>query len=336
MTVDLAEALRRQGVDARIVYICTRAPLASRVDVRDVPTHDVGLPRGRAVLRHPRRFARVVAEAGRDGVVVPEVDFLSIVLRFAGYGGRIVAVEHGTLLQGLPAPRKAVRLLAQRACDVEVGVSDVVLAALPRTLASRRRVRIQNGLDLRRYPPSAPPRRVPGEPWVAAFAGRLIRGKGADLLLRAAALVPVAARPRLVIAGDGPERPNLERLARELGVDAEFRGWVQHMPGFWSSCDVAVVPSDAWRESFGLVATEAMACARPVVASSQPALAEIVRDRLTGILVPPGDPDALSRALERYGNDPQLREAHGLAARREVEQRFAIDDAARAYRLLFA
>jgi glycosyltransferase involved in cell wall biosynthesis len=335
LTIDLARTLRTQGVDARVVFVCARAPRASRVDERDVPTVDVGLPRGRAVLRHPRRFARAVTAAGPDGVVLPEVDFLTPVLRAAGYRGRIVAVEHGTVLQGLSTPRMAVRLLAQRACDVEVAVSDSMLAALPRRLASRRRVRIRNGLDLDRYAPAPAPERAGGERWSVAFAGRLIAGKGADVLLRAAALLAAPLRPRVVIAGDGPERPGLRALATELGVEAEFPGWVKDMARYWRACDAAVVPSDEWRESFGLVAVEAMACGRPVIASAQPALLDIVADGRTGLVVAPGDLQALSAALARYGADPALRAEHGAAARRDVEARFDIRGTAEAYARLF-
>ena len=119
--------------------------------------------------------------------------------------------------------------------------------------------------------------------------GRLVRGKGFEDALVAAKEV-LSKGARLRIAGDGPERRSLERLAAELGVarDVEFPGWVDDAHGFWASCDVAVVPSREWIESFGLSAVEAMASGRPVIATRNGGLPEVVAHDVTGLLVDPG------------------------------------------------
>ena len=103
------------------------------------------------------------------------------------------------------------------------------------------------------------------------------------------------------------------------------------MPAFWRSVDVAVVPSNQWIESFGMVALEAMACARPVVATRNGALPSLIEDGHTGILVRPGAVDALAGALATYAADPALRDRHGRAGRRRCEEQYSIERTARLY-----
>jgi glycosyltransferase involved in cell wall biosynthesis len=78
-------------------------------------------------------------------------------------------------------------------------------------------------------------------------------------------------------------------------------------------------------------ALEAMACARPVIATRRGALPELVRDGETGRVIPPGDVAALSEAIVAYATAPGLRVRHGESGRRRVEEHFHIDDCARAY-----
>jgi D-inositol-3-phosphate glycosyltransferase len=94
------------------------------------------------------------------------------------------------------------------------------------------------------------------------------------------------------------------------------------MPEFWNSVSVAVVPSH--RESFGLVALEALACGVPVVATAVGGLPEIVVDGETGILVPPRDPESLAKALLALLTDEQRRQRLADGARRRAE-RFSLN-----------
>jgi glycosyltransferase involved in cell wall biosynthesis len=165
---------------------------------------------------------------------------------------------------------------------------------------------------------------------------RLVPGKGVDDLLIASTSI-LGQGGRLRIAGDGSERTKLEVLAMQLGVrsQVEFLGWVVDPNAFWSSCDVAVVPSHELVESFGLAALEAMASGRPVVATRNGGLSELVAEDEVGLIVPPGDTGALAAALQRYMDDAGLRTAHGLAARTRSEARFDIRRCARSYLALF-
>ena len=174
----------------------------------------------------------------------------------------------------------------------------------------------------------------PGDGPVVVAAGRLVRQKGFDILLRAFADT-AAAGARLAILGDGPEREALARLAGELGVSERLimPGHVAE-PAPWFAHAAAFALSSRW-EGFGHVIVEAMACGAPVVAFDCPhGPADIIEDGRTGILVPPQDAHALARALERLIADREfagrLRDAGQRAAKR-----FAAPTIARTYAALF-
>jgi glycosyltransferase involved in cell wall biosynthesis len=161
----------------------------------------------------------------------------------------------------------------------------------------------------------------------AVFAGRLVKEKGADVLLRAFARASGRAPgSRLIIAGDGPERKNLEALAAKLNLTSSvsFRGYLKprEMNDALSGAWVHVVPS-LWDEPFGIVAIEAMARGTTVVASGSGGLGEIVEDGVDGFLVPPGDVDALSEKLTTLFRDKGLVSSMAAAARRAVSEKYS-------------
>jgi glycosyltransferase involved in cell wall biosynthesis len=338
---DLAVALRAKGIAPGVVIAGRDGPITDRLDAAGIPRRTLGLRRGSQVLLHPRRLAAAVAAAGEDGAILQSDGYLAAALRVGGYRGRIVAVQHGAALlrTWMPAWRRILReadqLSGLRAIDALVAVSDSALRVAARHPHPSRMLVIHNGIDVERFrqrPPSAQEAGL-----VVGFAGRLIEGKGADVLLRALAHIPDDTL-RAEIAGDGPERSELELLARRLGIAprVRFRGLVTDMPSFWQECDVAVVPSRPPHvESFGIVAIEAMASGLPVVATANGALPEIVDDGRTGTIVPAGDPDALATALDAYAAHPYRRVEEGRHGRADCERRFGIERSARAYVDLF-
>jgi glycosyltransferase involved in cell wall biosynthesis len=164
-----------------------------------------------------------------------------------------------------------------------------------------------------------PPRPPLAPPPTVMFAGRLVREKGVDVLLRAFARVTgQIPEARLMIYGEGPERRRLEELRGELGItdNVTLLGFRPHeeMAPAYSRAWALAVPS-RWEEPFGVVAPEAMMVGTAVVASRCGGLAEIVRDGQTGYLVPPGDADALATALLRLLQDRELAGDMGRAGR---------------------
>jgi glycosyltransferase involved in cell wall biosynthesis len=182
-------------------------------------------------------------------------------------------------------------------------------AALIREFAPARGVRvIPPGVDLEAWnhpvgetpPPGLPERFV-------LYAGRIAPNKGLPVLLRAFARLPKPGRPSLVLMGQNwGERESLERLANELGVAAEVV-WLGHVASLseyravFRAAAVFVLPSE-W-EAFGLVLLEAMAARVPVVASAVGGVPEVLEDGRSGRLVPYGDVEALTRAIDEVLGD---------------------------------
>jgi glycosyltransferase involved in cell wall biosynthesis len=162
---------------------------------------------------------------------------------------------------------------------------------------------------------------------LALFVGALDRPhyfKGLPGLLEALAWLPDAA---LLVVGDGELRPSYERQARELGIAerVHFAGRVSEaeLALHYAAADVTVLPSVTRGEAFGLVLVEAMACGRPVVATSLPGVRTVVQDGVTGLLAPPGDVGELTAKLQEMLSNRTQAARMGTAARRDVEARFS-------------
>ena len=333
--------MRDLGAGPGVLFVTRSQPLDQRLDAAAIPHATLGLSRGREVILRPRALARAVSALGPDGALVSDGGYLAAALRVGGYRGPIVAVVHSatvdlgemTLHERLVGPLK--RGTGFWASDIDVAVSDFVFRHMRRRLRRGRLVRIYNGVDLDMY--AGDPRPADSKAVTIGCAGRLVPGKGVDVLLRSFAAGMAQQGVRLRIAGDGPSRRMLQSLAAELRLDGavEFTGWTFDMPSFWRTCDIAVIPSDGCVESFGMSAVEAMACARPVVVTASGALPELVDDGVTGFVVPPGNPEALAEALDSLIGDPEKRRAVGCAARARCEQRFDIRDCATSYLDLF-
>lgn len=158
---------------------------------------------------------------------------------------------------------------------------------------------IQNGADLSVFRPGAHGTHTPGAPRLL-FVGQLIERKGVDVLLRAMhALEARGVRAHLRLVGRGPEEGALRELARSLGLAerVEFAGLVRNeeVAGFYRDCDIAVLPSHA--EANPVVVIEALASGTPVVATR--CGAEAIVGEAHGVVVEPGDVDALAEAIER-------------------------------------
>jgi glycogen(starch) synthase len=155
--------------------------------------------------------------------------------------------------------------------------------------------------------------------------GRVTEPKGFDVALVAfRAVLDRFPEARLAIAGDGPFRPELERLAAALGVSArvDFLGWVSLDRTFELIGESTLVVMPSREEPFGLVAVQAAQMARPIVASRVGGLPEIVVHGETGLLVPPGDGGALAESITALLEAPALAARLGRAAHERVGRRF--------------
>ena len=177
-----------------------------------------------------------------------------------------------------------------------------------------------NGVNTRRITPANRPVTAPGpgSPVTVGFVGTLKPWHGTDLLLRA--LARTHGDLRLDICGTGPQQEELEQLAAELGVADRvlLRGAVapELVPAVLHGLDIAVAPYPAGEHYFSpLKVYEYLAAGLPVVASAIGTIPEVLRDGELGMLVEPGDIDALAAALDTLAADPARRDRLGRAAR---------------------
>jgi len=166
----------------------------------------------------------------------------------------------------------------------------------------------------------------------------LALARGSRVVLTAGALLPrrgfkeaiwtldilryVYPNLHLVIAGDGPERSRLEQFARDIQISphVHFLGWTSQIRNWLAACDVVWILSP--REGLPLIAVEALAAGKPVVASDTPAMRDVIADGVTGLLATPGDKPALARQTRRLLDDSGLRERLSRSARELSLERF--------------
>ena len=195
---------------------------------------------------------------------------------------------------------------------------------------------IPYGVDLDQF---APKPRSPLDRVTIGAVSRLSPEKGFEHLLRAVArLRDEGVALDVVLAGDGPSRAALERVATELGLRdrVEFAGEVAHgdVPSVLQRLDIFAMPS-TW-EGFGVSALEASAMQLPVVASNIHGIPDVVADGETGILVPPADDDALAAAIRRLAADAAVRDRMGVAGRAFVARHYRWQDNAALMESLYA
>ncbi len=168
------------------------------------------------------------------------------------------------------------------------------------------------------------------------MVGRLESVKGAETFLRAAAeLALLHADVRFVIGGAGTQAGDLHALRTALAIEDRlvFPGKVPSAPATFAALDVVVVPSLS--EGFGIVALEAGALGKPVVASAVGGLPEVIDNGRTGLLVPPADPSALAGAIAALLHDPARAAEMGAAARDRVTSEFTLERMTSAYLALY-
>ena len=304
----------------------TLLPLAHEVGARRVRLGGDGPlgPLRRLLFRHMgmapsvpvEGLAPVVhAQFARGGALaLPLVRMLGAHLVVTLHGGDVGKDKNwsGTLLS---ARWNEVMRATSRFVCVSEAVAEV---AARRGVSAGQLIVLPIGVEMPNAPP--PPLAAPS---FHLFVGRFVEKKGIAIIADAVRLLRAGgdATP-VVFVGDGPLRPLLERLAREVS-GVELAGWLSpeavraRMAAAWSLLVPSVVASDGDAEGLPSVVPEAMAAGCAVIGSNEGGIAEAVRDDDTGLLVPPGDCVALADAMRRVG-DPAVRHRLALAGFRSA------------------
>jgi glycosyltransferase involved in cell wall biosynthesis len=209
-----------------------------------------------------------------------------------------------------------------------VAVSDDVKQRLLKAGVQEEKIcLIKNGIDFRPFDNALPSLRNDlGNQGVAVvgLVGRLAPEKGVDVFLAAAARVMSQLQAaKFVVAGDGPERAELETLIDKLGIRAgvTMLGRCDDMPSFYASLDVMV--SSSRQEGLPMAILEGMASRLPLIATPVGAIPTVIQNGRTGVLVPSENVELLARAIVDLLQDHEKRERLGSAARRLVEEEFS-------------
>jgi glycosyltransferase involved in cell wall biosynthesis len=197
-----------------------------------------------------------------------------------------------------------------------------------------RTTAIHNGVIVTQFSRSQGASPAPGMSRYVLCVAELRDYKAVDVLLYAARPLLLADPSlTLVLAGDGPLRGVLEALAASLGIRRQtmFLGHqgLEELNRLLHGCEVMVLPSRM--DAFGVALIEAMACGKPVIGSAVGGIPEVIEHERTGLLVPPDDPPALTAAMQRMLDDPELRTTMGRKGYDRVTQRFSATHNGAAY-----
>jgi glycosyltransferase involved in cell wall biosynthesis len=256
-----------------------------------------------------------------------------VIAAFAGRGPLVLSVWGSDVVAGRPSGKPWIlRVLlryAMRRADMVCATSAFLAEQAGQFCPPGKPVRrTPFGVDTGLFRPAEPPgpQRAGAPSFRIGFVKALHPKYGPDVLLRAMpAILRDCPDARLVMAGRGPMRARLEALAAELGIAhaVELPGFVAHqdLPGLLRSLDVFVNPS-ACQESFGVSILEASACGLPVVATRVGGVPEVCLDGQTGILLQPGDSQALADAIVGLARRPEERLRLGRAGAEFVRRTY--------------
>ena len=250
--------------------------------------------------------------------------------RLAGVGV-IVAHEHNWAFAGRPLRPLVDRRLIARGSDAIIVVSDDARRKMIEVerITPDRLVVLPNGV--RALPPGnghaiRAELAIGSDDPVIGVVCVMRPEKAVGSLVRAVALLLAEVpRLRMVVAGDGPDRPAVQALARELGVTdrVHLLGDRMDVPDILAALDVAVLCSDY--EGIPLALLEYMDAARPIVATRVGGIPELIEDGVEGLLVPPRDPPALAQAILALLRDRERAEALGARARERCRGEFSVE-----------
>jgi glycosyltransferase involved in cell wall biosynthesis len=332
----LAEALRERGHESACAFRAG-APLAAAAAAAGFELLPFS-PRGEWDLAAALDLRKRLRAAPPDLVHAHDGHAVSMALLAARGIAPVVASRR----VAFPLPRNPLARLKLRAVARWLAVSAAAREVLLRAGASPGRIDVvPSGVRVPRtevLPPEVLPRTprrpalrsrlgVRADSFVVLAAGRLEPVKGQRTFLEACALAGDLGNTRWVVAGEGPDRSFLERLAQMRGVAERvvFAGHLSELPPHMPEIQVCVLPS--FSEALGNVLLEALAAGVPVVASDTGGIPEAITDGVEGLLVPVGDARSMAEAVRRLYLDAALRAEMGARARGRA-QAFDMDTTA--------
>jgi glycosyltransferase involved in cell wall biosynthesis len=350
--IHLLQLLR--GLDARAFepWVCcllAGGPVAEEVRALGVGVEVLGLRTiyGPAAWRGLRRLVRELRTRRTDLVhtyLVSANLYGTLAGRLAGVGA-VVTSRRDTGFSRNWRLRLVEEWLVNPRVDRVTAVSPATAreALKERGLSSAKVVTIPNGVDLARFDPDRHSRTaararfgVADDEAALGVIGHLSPVKGHGDLLQALGRV-VERRPRvkLFVVGDGVLRAELEARTRALGLSGNvvFTGARDDIGEMLAMLDLVVVPS--LTEGMSNALLEAMAMARPVVATAMGGNVDVIEDGATGVLVPPRDPEALAEALLRLLGDPDRARRLGAAARERARAEHSLEGMVARYQDLY-
>ncbi|MBU4556363.1 MAG: glycosyltransferase [Actinobacteria bacterium] len=325
MTVDLACGLAARDWDVHVLVV-RDGPLRAQLEATGVPVHVTGAEfdwRWPVIVTRMTRLLRQLEPQIVHTNLIGSDVVGGIAARLAGVPV-VMSTQHDSYAR--PAVFGWYRRWAAQRTDAVVAVSPGLLEYCNTVLhMERERVHvIENGVDVDRFTESVSEQRRP--PTFGAV-GSLIPVKGHTTLVRAFASVHDSEPgARLIIAGDGPERPVLAALIEtlELPDAVELKGVVADMPEYLSHVDIFVQPS--LQEALPVAVLEAMAARKPVIASELPTLRMLLGEGpdAAGVLVSANDPDALAAAMNGLVETPEQARELGQAGYRAVLAKYSL------------
>jgi len=342
LVIELASRLHHE-MPMMVCCLDTAGTWARDLEEQGIEVHALGRPPGfRPAVG--RGIARLTAAHQADVIHAHHYSpfVYSCLSRFWRRRPQVVFTEHGRLSDGGPSPKRrlANQVLARVPRRVFTVSEDLRRHLVAEGFPPERVDVIYNGIALE-TPPDRPARarvraalHVADDVLLIGTIARLDPVKNLETLVRAVARLSPHCAVALVIVGDGPERPRLEELARDLAIASSviFVGEQASARRWLAGCDVYVNCSTS--EGVSLTILEAMAAALPVVATRVGGTPEVL-DESCGQLIPARSVDALVAALAAW-REPSARCRIGRAARCRVERSFTLDRMIGQYRDVYA
>ena len=221
-------------------------------------------------------------------------------------------------------------------CDRLITITNQVKKLYSKLFNEEKIWTIPIGVDTKLFKPSQ--KKFQKENYEILFAGYLYKLKGVEYLIKAMNQIAEKRKDiKLRIIGNGPDKQHLIKLTETLKIKDKviFEGLVPHteMPKYYQQCDIFCFPTLG--EPFGKAIIEAMACAKPVVASNIGGPAEVIQNGRTGILVPPAQPKILAeKILELLDNELEIK-TMGVSARKAVVEKYSWRKISETYHSLY-